>query len=480
MKTMTNKTRLTVLVAALICVLIQGCMLGPDYTRPQTPATSAENFVNTPADANELAEITDWWRHFADPVTAEMVQTALKNNYDLKAAAARVEESVAIGAAVHGRRLPDVSYSGNKLRAKSSFNLPTGRVNFISQTYSQDLSISYITDIFGKLKRSDLAAAADITATMDDRIAITHSIVAQVVRSRVRMATQQSLLAIANANIKSRSDTLGIVERRYEQGLSDPLDVHLAKENLASAKALAPRLQQSAILTSHSLDVLLGRRPATSEQFIELKDLPQNPPPPAVIPAWLLDRRPDVHAAEMRLQAATNRVGVSIAAMYPDLTFTASGGYRSDTSSMIFDDDGQVYSAIFALASPIWRGGQLRARVKAVEARAEQAAHNYAQTVLIAMREVEDALIKQKLITERIDALKVAVDEAYKAENLARTRYSRGVEKLILLLETERRRRNVENELAISVGELYEAGIDLFLALGGDWDVELNEIETGL
>ena len=476
MKTIVNKIRWTVLAAALICILIQGCMLGPDYTRPQTPATSAESFVNSPADANELAEVTDWWRHFADPVTAEMVQTALKNNYDLKAAAARVQESVAILADVHGRRLPDVSYSGSKLRSQSSFNLPGGRVNFISQTYSQDLSISYITDIFGKLRRSDLAAAADLTATMDDRIAITHSIVAQVVRARVRIATQQSLLAIANANIKSRRDTLRIVERRYEQGLTAPLDVHLAKENLASAKALAPRLRQSAILTSHSLDVLLGRRPATSKQLnFELKDLPPNPAPPAVIPAWLLDRRPDVHAAEMRLQAATNRVGVSIAAMYPDLTFTASGGYSSDTSSMMFNDDVQVYSAIFALAAPIWKGGQLRAQVKAAKARAEQAAHNYAQTVLIAMREVEDALVKQNLLAERISELKVAVDEAYKAENLARTRYSRGVEKLILLLETERRRRNVENELALATGERFEAGIDLFLALGGDWDVELEE-----
>lgn len=476
MKTKINKTRWTVSAAALICILIQGCMLGPDYMRPQTPATSAESFVNTPSDANELAEVADWWRHFADPVTAEMVQTALKDNYDLKAAAARVQESIAIGAAVHGSRLPDVSYSGNRLRSKSSFNLPTGRVNFISQTYSQDLSINYITDIFGKLKRSDLAAAADITATMDDRIALTHSIVAQVVRSRVRMATQQSLLAIANANIKSRRDTLRIVERRYEQGLSDPLDVHLAKENLASAKAIAPRLQQSAILTSHSLDVLLGRRPATSKQLnFELKDLPPNPAPPAAIPAGLLDRRPDVHAAEMRLEAATNRIGVSIAAMYPDLTFTASGGFRSDTSSMIFDDDGQVYSAIFALASPIWKGGQLRAQVKAAKARAEQATHNYAQTVLVAMREVEDALVKQNLLAERIDALKVAVNEAYKAENLARTRYSRGVERLIILLETERRRRNVENELAIATGERFEAGIDLFLALGGDWDVETDD-----
>ncbi|KKK57594.1 hypothetical protein LCGC14_3052910, partial [marine sediment metagenome] len=108
-------------------------------------------------------------------------------------------------------------------------------------------------------------------------------------------------------------------------------------------------------------------------------------------------------------------------------------------------------------------------------ARAEQAAHNYAQTVLIAMREVEDALVKQNLLAERINELKVAVDEAYKAENLARTRYSRGVEKLILLLETERRRRNVENELALATGERFEAGIDLFLALGGDWDVELEE-----
>ena len=462
----------------LTCLFFGGCMLGPDYERPQTAADVDMSFVNSPADANEFAAVTGWWRNVCDPLTEELVSSALANNQDLKVAAARVVESQALLAGAQGRRLPDITYAGSRNRSKVSFNLPTGRASFISQTYSQNISISYIADIFGKLKRGDMAAAADLAATEEDRLALTHSIVAQVVRTRINIATQQSLLAIAEANVESLQRTFGIVERRYQQGLANPLAVHLAKENLASAKAITPTIRQTLTLSQHSLDVLLGKKAATTAILPgKLADLPQDAATPSALPVYLLDRRPDVRASEMRLSAATNRVGVSIASLYPDLTFSASGGISSDSFSEIFDDDGEIYSAVFSLASPIWRGGQLRAQIRAAKARATAATENYAKTVLVAIREVEDALVSQRLLAERIDYLKVSVDEAYKAEELARSRYGRGVEGILTLLETERRRRNVENLLALSEGDLFNARVDLYLALGGDWDVELYEAE---
>jgi len=458
--------------------MLAGCTVGPDYARPVTAADEAETFVNVQAPSSgannvDLAsDIEPWWLHFGDPVTSDLVRTALKNNNELKAAAANVLYAQALLAKSRGGRLPDISYSGSRTRAKTSIgsSLSDSRIVSHSTAYASDISISYIVDFFGKLKRTEQAAMADMLAAQTSRQALAHSITAQVVRSRVQIATRQRLLNIARANTKSWEDALIIIERRYSSGLIGPLDVHLARENLAAARALEPQIEQSLLLAQHSLDVLLGRRPAVSALLPEtLPELPDLSMVPVGLPAALLDRRPDVRTSELNLAAATERIGVSIAALYPDLTLTASGGYRSGSLSRLTASNADVYSAVIALAGPIWKGGQLRAQVEASKAQAQQAAANYAGVVLLALREVEDALVKQKKLRIRYEQLKVRLTEALRAEKLARQRYLKGVEKFLIVLETERRRRIAENQLVNTASELFNARIDLFLALGGDW-----------
>jgi NodT family efflux transporter outer membrane factor (OMF) lipoprotein len=456
-----------------------GCTVGPDYARPVTAADEAETFVNVQAsssDANNVdlaSEIEPWWLHFGDPVTSDLVRTALKKNNELKAAAANVLYAQSLLAKSRGTRLPDISYSGSRTKTKTSIgtSLSDSRIVSHSTAYASDISISYIVDFFGKLKRTEQAAMADMLAAQASRQALAHSITAQVVRSRVQIATLQRLLNIARANTKSWEDALIIIERRYSSGLIGPLDVHLARENLAAARALEPQIEQSLLLAQHSLDVLLGRRPAASELLPEtLPELPDLSIVPVGLPAALLDRRPDVRTSELNLAAATEWIGVSIAALYPDLTLTASGGYRSESLSRLTVSNADVYSAIIALAGPIWKGGQLRAQVKASKAQAQQAAANYAGVVLLALREVEDALVKQKKLQIQYEQLKARLTEALRAEKLAQQRYLKGVEKFLIVLETERRRRTAENQLVETASEMFNARIDLFLALGGDWD----------
>jgi len=459
-------------------VMLTGCTVGPDYSRPRTEASDAAGFVNVPKDwagADNLEGPCSWWKSFGDPVVGKLVQEAIENNNELKAAAARVVEARALLAQSHGIRLPSVDYGGNRTRAKTSTALLGGRTSFLSTSYAQDLTVNYIGDLFGKLKRAEQAAFADLLSTQANQIALTHSIIAQVVRTRTQIATAQRLVDIAEARIESWEDTLKIVKRRYEAGLIGSVEVHLAKENLAAAEVIKPRAQKALDLARYSLDVLLARRPAASEPLPEtLPDLPKLEPIPLCFPAAMLDRRPDVVAAEMELSAATERVGVSVAEMFPDLTFTASGGYRSERFSNIFDSQGTVYSAIMRLAAPIYRGGALKAGVEAAKARTEQAAAKYAGVVLKAMREVEDALVMEKYISEEIEILTRRVDEASKAETLATQRYSRGVDSLLLVLESQRRKSIAENELAIAKGQLWNARVDLILAIGGDWNIYPN------
>lgn len=456
-------------------MIIFGCTVGPEYLRPETTADAGGGFLNTPAgwtDANDICANGAWWRCFGDQVTADLVVLALERNTDLKAAAAKVLEAEALLAQSHGIRLPDVSYAAARRRAKASGSPFGFEGSFFSTIYTQNVNVSYIVDFFGKLRRAEKAAVADLLATEADRQTLRHAIISQVVRTRIQIATQQRLLDVARANIKSRAETLRIVERRYNSGLVGPLEVYLARENLAAARALEPQIVESVKLAQHSLDVLTGQRPGALAQLPDrLGALGEPEPVPVGLPAALLDRRPDVRAAELRLRAATERVGVSIAALFPDLTLSGSWGYLSSRFSMLTNPQNEVYSAIIGLAAPIFKGGQLKAQVDAAKARATGAAENYAGVVLVALREAEDALVRQQTLKDRIGYLEERLTQAMRAESLARERYMRGVEQILIVLETERRRRIGENELIRTTGDLWNARVELFLALGGSWDV---------
>ena len=469
------KKLLTVLATVLFAV--GGCMVGPDYTRPVTPADSVKSYSLRPSQWTQ-GEVPDssqtWWKSFNDPVIDEFVQKALSKNFDLKAAAARVLEAEALLAQSHGRRLPEVDYSAVRSRSKISFISPLGmRMGFVNKTYSQDITINYMVDFFGKLKRLERASYADLLATEESRIALIHSIIAQVVSARVQVATQQRLLATSQANIKSRENTLKVVERRYNSGLTSPLDVYQAKENLATAKSAEPIIQESLLLAQHSLEVLLGAAPGTTEIVKDtLPELPELTEVPVGLPAALLDRRPDLRAAEYQIRAANERIGASIAEMYPDLTLTGAGGYQADHFKDLFDIDNQVYSFIMRVAAPIYKGGRLKAQVQAAKARTELAAANYSSLVLKALQEVEDSLAAQEYLAKSALNQKQRLDQALKGEKLANERYSQGLEILLVVLDTERRRRAAEDQYILTKARLYNARINLFLALGGDWKID--------
>ncbi len=474
--------RAVIILLLPVAVLVSGCMVGPDYERPETAAEIAAGFVSAEggwSDGDSESAVGLWWESFNDPVINELVTEALEKNYDLKAAAATVAESEAMLRQSTGLRLPWVTYGAGRTRAKSASIIPAFPSE-VGNTYSHDLSVSYVADVFGKLRRNERAAMAELVATESSRRALVHAVVAQVVRTRVQVATQQRLLEIADATVESREQTLKIVERRYPKGLVSPVDIYLARENVAGAKSFVPRVRQSVALSSHALDVLTGHAPSRGEgPELTLADMPDLSPIPVGLPAALLDRRPDVQAAGRRLVASTERVGVSIAEMYPDLTLTARGGYSSDHFRSVMDSDNLAYSFIMGIVAPIFRGGQLKAGVDAAHARADRAAANYANVVLNAMREVEDALVTHRMQAESLEYVKVRFDEAKRAETLAGERYGRGVENILTVLETERRRRLAENELVLTKSALYNARIDLFLALGGDWGemAEKGDIE---
>jgi len=456
-------------------------MVGPKYSRPETTADVATGYVRPgkhSEDVNDLEVIDRWWERFGDPITAELVRQTLENNYDLKAAAARVLQAQASLAEAGGRLWPDVSYSLNRDRSKRSFNLGGGpfgggRFSILTETWTQNISVAYVVDLFGKLRRLERAAWVDLLAVEANEQALINSIIATVIRARVDIATVQKRLAIAQANTESRRSTLEIVERRYSKGLVGPVDVRLARENLEASKALEPNIELSLLTAHNALDVLLARQPGASEHLPEtLADLPYLQPFSIGVPALLLDRRPDVKAAEFALRAANERIGVSIAQLYPDLMLTATYGASADRWRDIWEHFAETYSLLFSMAQPIFKGGQLRAQIDAARARYEELAANYAGVVLTAMREVEDALVSEQMLQTQLEHVQRQFMEAKAAEELSRQRYQRGVESILAVLESERRRRIAEEQLTILKGQIWTTRVNLYLALGGDWDVQ--------
>lgn len=468
------------LFPVLICVGAAGCTVGPKYSRPETAAQTTAGYHRAGTHEQQVKDFNDvdrWWERFGDPPTAMLVRETLKNNYDLKAAAARVLQAEAALAEAHGRRLPDISYGITRDRSKVSFDLGSfaggGRLSFFSTTWQEGFSIAYILDVFGKLRAAERAAWDQMLAAEATQQALTNSLIASVVAARINIATIQRQLAIAKANTENLRKTLEIVERRYEQGLVGPVDTRLARENLAASQAVEPVIELSLVKARHALDVLLARPPGSSKNLPEtLSDLPDLAPVPIGIPAYLLDRRPDVRAAELALRSANEMIGVSIAQLYPDLTL--SGRYGSTASEWhdMWNEFRAVetYSLAMGLAQPVFKGGQLRAQIDAAKARYQELAADYAGTVLTAMREVEDTLAGEQMLQEQLEHAERRLDEARAAEELSVQRYQEGITGILTVLESERRRSAAEEDLTVLKGQIWTTRVNLYLALGGDWN----------
>jgi len=459
----------------IVVPLIASCTLGPDYKRPTTAASESEKFLNsemeTGPDSTQDRQLSPWWKSFGDPVTSKLVETALENNRDLMAAAARVLEAEAAFSKSDSTIWPHLDYSVSGSHTKNSFVLPgMGRRTVESTTYSAGLSLSYQLDLFGKLKRNRQAAWASYLGEEANRLTIEHSIIAAVIRSRVAVAQTRDALSIAEEIRDSWKQTLATIERRYNLGLAKAVDLYLARENLASVQATVTSLEASVKTAETGLDILLGRRPGTGSELP--RTLPKLPDPgeiPSGIPIALLDRRPDLIKAEMQLAAATYGIGAALADLYPSLSLTATGGTTSDSLNNLLDTDASVYSLIGNILGPIFSGGARRASVRAARARADAAAAAYASAVLKALKEVEDALIRDQANRRRIVENTQRLENARAAARISQKRYQRGVEPFLKVLETDRRLRNAEQAMMTARVDLWNNRIDLFLALGGDW-----------
>ncbi|MCG3201934.1 MAG: Solvent efflux pump outer membrane protein SrpC [Gammaproteobacteria bacterium] len=456
-----------------MAISLSGCAaVGPDYHPPDAKVppgwsrldASALRVVQ-PAAAGDLSE---WWRGLNDPLLAELVAEALRANPDLRSARARVREARARRAVAASARFPTVDAAGNASRTESSGETGSGESRDL---FSAGFDASWELDVFGGVRRGVEAAEADLEASQADLQATRVSLAAEAASSYVEVRAQQALLGIARSNLATQSETLQLTEWRDQAGLVSSQDVAQARSNREQTRAQIPILETNLAVAEHDLESLLARPPgALHERLAGAGDLPAVPPQIAVgIPADTVRQRPDVRAAERELAAETARVGIAEAARYPSFSLSGSIGLEALALGALGNSEAVTSSVFAGITAPIFDADRLRSQVEIQDAVREQAYFAYQRAVLVALQDVENALVDLSRNRDRNAALANAVDAARSAAELARLRYGTGLIDFQSVLDSERNVLLLEESLARNRADGVLALISLYKALGGGW-----------
>lgn len=479
---------MAVFMAALLLLLLSGCTVGPDYRRPETqvpsrysPSAGAAGGFPGPAADTELAR---WWRVFDDPVLNMLVEEASATNLDLKLAEARIRQARAARAVAGGGLGPTLDASGSYKRSQTPATSADGRdISVYNDQYQAGFDAGWEIDIFGGQRRNLEAADADLLAAVESRRDVLVSLTAEVARNYIQLRTFQQQIAITRKNLAAQQHSAKLTRERFEGGFVGGLDVANAQAQTATTAAQIPLLESSARQAIYSLSVLLGQAPAALEARLTPEGAIPGAPPdvPLGVPSDLLRRRPDIRQAEARIHAATARIGVAAAELYPKFTITGAFGYQASDFGGWFDGSSQFWS--FG-PSAIWRlfeSGRIRAGVEVQKALQEQEVLTYRKTILGALQEVENALVASAKEQEHRQSLTEAVAANRKAVTLAEKLYTEGLTDFINVLQAQQALFGTENALVQSTADLSTDLVALYKALGGGWQqTPVAQAETRL
>jgi multidrug efflux system outer membrane protein len=446
--------------------LLAGCAVGPDFTRPETPAV--ESWRQGAAAGEAIANLP-WWQVFDDPVLVNLITTALDQNQDLLIASFRVEEAAAALGLTRADQFPSFGIGASAARTETSdrrTSVPGG----IGEDYSVYASVSWEVDLWGRLRRSTESARAQLLATEAARTGVSISVVAAVADLYFQLRDFDNRLAIAQRTLESRRQSLDLIRTRFAGGIISELDVRQAEIEEATAAAAVPSLERSIAQVENALAVLLGRPPADIARGAALSVDAVPATAPAGLPSELIERRPDIRSAEELAHAQMARVGVAQALRFPTLTLTGAGGVASSDLDDLSESDANFWSIGADLFGPLFEFGKNKRRVEVERARTEQAILQYEKTVLVAFQEVEDALVALRTGANEYAARARQVESARAAAVLSRARYDGGVTSYLEVLDIERSLFDAELLASRALQQRYAALVRLYKALGGGWD----------
>nr|VFJ68466.1 MAG: efflux transporter, outer membrane factor (OMF) lipoprotein, NodT family [Candidatus Kentron sp. FW] len=404
--------------------------------------------------------IPSWLDDFDDPRLQALVREAFGKNFDLEAALARVKAARAQAKRQGAEKLPELTANSSASRSKSAIT------NTTSSNLELGMNISWEIDLWNRLDNAAKAAVADEKAQQAEYRMAKLALAANVAKAWFDAIESDQQLRLAEKTVRSFENSLRTIEQRYRLGIGPALDVRLTRENVATAHSQREIRARNRDTSVRSLEILLGGYPAASLSIQpNLPELRQAVP--VGLPSDLLNRRPDIIAAQARLLATDHRLAAARANRLPSVRLTASGGTASHELHNLLRADSLLWQLIGNLTQPLWDGGRLSAQVEIAAANRQQASAKYAAVALRAFREVESALTAEVLLAKQEAALRIATQEANAAAVLALDQYRQGLSDIITLLSTQRREFDAERSLLAVTKQRLNTRIDLYLALGG-------------
>jgi NodT family efflux transporter outer membrane factor (OMF) lipoprotein len=484
---MRDQTSLRPLAAAVFAALLAACTVGPDHVRPDVDTGTA--FVRaTPAataDASATAAVAPradaaFWEALGDPQLTALVERTLRANHDLRIALARRDAADALLRGAKADRFPTVTAGAAVSDGRASTDqLPAGADR---DTRSADASIrlGWELDLFGRVRRSVEAGTADADATAADLHALQVSLVADVATQYVSLRGTQERLRVTREQAANQQATMRLVEDGLAAGRGTEFDVARVRAQYESTAARIPALEAQVAFAEHRLAVLTGLAPGALVAELDVpKPLPAAPPAPAPgTPGDLLRRRPDIAAAEERLHAATARVGVATADLFPRFTLGGLIGSQAGSAGDLFDGGGGTRLVALGIDWSFLDVGHVRARIAAADANAEGELARYEQTVLRALEDTENALVRFDKARRTDGHLATAALESDRAADLARVRVESGVGTLLDVLDAERTDLQAQDALAQSRTDTVAAWVGVYRSLAGGWPQQLPERRT--
>ena len=474
------KAYLAIAIAAA-SVVLGGCTVGPDYKRPQVavPASfRAPEATEAPLPESQLASLADlkWFEVFRDPQLQALIKIALVQNYDLRDAVARVDEARANLGITRSNQYPQVSASGDlqftRLSRNGQFPLPASFVANQNRNWGEATLnlLSFQVDLWGQLRRATEGARANLLSADWNRKTVVTTVVSQVAADYFQLLELDSELEISQTTLATRRASLKLTTDRQVHGIATQLDVRQAEQLVDSAAESIPELKQQIEQTEDQMSLLLGKNPGTIERARTFSDDYVPPEVPAGLPSALLERRPDIRAAEQAMIAANANIGVAKAAYFPQISLTGSVGGQSSSLATLFAGPAGAWSFVPQLTQPIFTAGRLKNNVRLAEAQREDAVQiAYEKSIATAFQEVSDALIAHQRTREsRVEQQKL-VTALEDRKRLAYARYQGGVDTQLNALDADRDLLSAQLTLEqVRYAELVSV-VQLYKAIGGGW-----------
>jgi len=465
---------------------LTGCAVGPNYKRPtvNVPVTYRGSAADAPADAvakpqpgqpeqgktePAAASLGDakWWEVFQDPQLQILIRAALKNNYDVRIAAARVLQAQAQLGITRADQLPSLSAGGNIASQQSSH---LGPIPAYEITQGQlTASAAWNLDFWGKYRRATEAARANLLANEWAQKEVTATLVANLATAYFELRELDLELEISKRTFNSRSESLQLTQTLEQHGINSLLDVRQSEQLVYTAALEIPDFERQIAQQENAISLLLGNNPGDVPRGVRLTDQVHAPEVPAGLPSALLERRPDVRQAEASLIAANAQIGVARAAYFPQISLTGTAGYESPALTNLFTGPAGIWNLAASVTQPIFEGGRLKSNVRLTEAQREQMRLTYEQTIQGAFRDVSDGLIAYRKNREFRIQQEHLLGSAQDAARLSEVRFKAGTTDYLEVLTNETNSFSAELGLAQAQANELVALVQLYQALGGGW-----------